>query len=155
MWGREVEVGPVPGDALILPDNRLVDFGMVGILGLDVPGLGKLLATPHGRGGDIGSESLAEGLDSLAPAGELPTLSGLLEVARAELPPLAAGLGAHPDEVGPQTARFLAQSVAQRQGGGRHVAQPGGRGIPRQPCVRASAASIKAPIPANRSRCGY
>jgi hypothetical protein len=76
-------------EGLVLPDDRLIVCGVMGILGLDQPGLLPFLAAQLHSGRDVGDELLTERLHILAMGCILPTFSALLGAARAE--PLALG----------------------------------------------------------------
>ena len=60
----------------------------MGVFRLEAPGLSEFLPAQFGRGGDIGGDLLTERLDALAVEGVLPSLGRLLQLARAQPPPL-------------------------------------------------------------------
>jgi hypothetical protein len=82
------------GERLILPDHRLVDFGMVGVVRLDAATLGQLLPAEFRGGVHVGDELLAERLHALAVQRILPASGRLLQ--RASAPVRGHGRGASP-----------------------------------------------------------
>jgi hypothetical protein len=108
---------------LILPDHRLVAFGMVGRGGLDVSGFRHLLPSQFGGGRHIGGGFLAERLHTLAVQGILPTFGRRLELPCAQPPPLQMGLSMEGEQVGPHASGLGAQRLALSQCGGGETPQ--------------------------------
>ena len=130
---RQQERGPLPsggqaqlssgqdGERLVLPGHRLVDLGVMRILGLDASHLCQFLLAEFDSGGDVGGEFLAEGLYTLAVQGILPTLGRLLQICRVEPHPIGAGVGMQVRQIRPQPSRFRSQRLAVSE---RSLGQP-------------------------------
>ena len=75
---------------LILPDHRLVRFGVVRILRLELSSFRYLLPPQFRSCLHVGGDFLAQRLDALAVQGVLPAFGRLLELPCAKSPPLRA-----------------------------------------------------------------